>query len=71
MQMNELGLDSLDVVTLIKKGSVDFSNSNIDAENPCNTDVIESDNQPKSFILNVENCDSIATLTSVTYKSDK
>lgn len=68
-QLTELNMDSTEIKKLIDDGSVDFSSSHIDSENDCNLYIIESSRQLKNYILNVENCDSIATLKSITLMS--
>ena len=67
--MVALKIDSLDVYNLIKTGSVNFSESDIDSEKPCNNYIIESQKDAESYLLKVRNCDSTATLESIVLKT--
>lgn len=58
-------LDTTDIKTLLKKGEVDFSESEPRKE-PCGIYKIEGPStNSETLFLNVENCDSIATVINV------
>ena len=60
------GIDSTNINHLIKKGTINFSKSNT-RQKPCGVYYIESSYNEKPIVLTVENCDSIATLTNLSY----
>ncbi|AUP77280.1 hypothetical protein [Flavivirga eckloniae] len=55
-------LDSTAINYLLKKGSINFSESKARQE-PCGVYNIEGSFEKKDIVLIVENCDSIATIT--------
>lgn len=68
-QMQELNLDTLDIKTLVLKGDVDFSESDIQSD-ACNMYVIESFKDPHEYLMKIEYCDSTSTLKSIVTMSD-
>jgi hypothetical protein len=60
-------MDTLAVSNLIRFGSVDFTKSDTNAER-CKTYYIDNTFKEKEFKLIVENCDSVATILSITKK---
>ena len=65
--MYSQNVDSTEVLLILKKGDIDFSESN-SRQKPCGIYNIESDFKNKEVILTVENCDSIATLLQMEIK---
>lgn len=64
---NDNKIDTSLVSLILKNGDVDFNKSNTDAK-PCNIYFISGDSENKSIELEVENCDSIATIKKVSIK---
>jgi hypothetical protein len=62
-QLTSNNLDSTAVKYVLKKGNINFSESNA-RQKPCGTYLIEGDYNEKEIELTVENCDSIATITN-------
>lgn len=60
-------IDSTQIDAVLKKGSINFSNSNPRQE-PCGTYSVEGVVNEKEITILVENCDSIATLTNIKLK---
>ena len=60
-------IDSAEIATVLKKGDIDFSESNPRNE-PCGTYLVEGSVNNKEIAILVENCDSIATLTNIKLK---
>lgn len=60
-------IDTAAVLHILKKGSVNFSESNT-RQKPCGIYIIEGQYNQKEITLTVENCDSIATITK--FKSE-
>ncbi len=63
-QLYNNNLDSTAVNYVLKKGNINFSESNA-REKPCGIYTVEGDYNEKEIILTVENCDSIATITNL------
>ncbi len=59
--------DSLLVNYILKKGDVNFSESDVH-QKPCGVYVVEGEYENKDIQLTIENCDSIATIKAVNYK---
>jgi len=60
-------IDSTEIRSVLKKGDIDFSNSNARQE-PCGVYLVEGNVNDKEISFLVENCDSIATLTQLKIK---
>jgi hypothetical protein len=60
-------IDSTEIQTVLKKGDIDFSNSNPRQE-PCGVYLVEGNINNKEISFLIENCDSIATLTQLKIK---
>lgn len=58
--------DTVMVNYILKKGDVNFSKSDVHKK-PCGMYAIEGKYEEKDILLTVENCDSIATITKITY----
>jgi hypothetical protein len=56
-------LDSIAVNYVLRKGNINFSESDA-RQNPCGMYIVEGDFEEKEIILTIENCDSIATITN-------
>jgi len=54
-------IDSLGIKTVLKKGDINFSDSD-PRKKPCGIYFVEGDYKENKIILTVENCDSIATI---------
>ncbi|WP_100615817.1 DUF4258 domain-containing protein [Confluentibacter citreus] len=67
LYMNEHQIDTSIVNYVLKKGDINFSNSDT-RQKPCALYSIEGDYNERDFILSVENCDSIATLLNLSIK---
>lgn len=61
--LNSKNIDSITVKQLIQYGTVIFSKSDTKAE-PCKLYHVENNYKKQTVVLKVENCDSIATVTS-------
>tara|TARA_R110000868_G_scaffold173153_1_gene409188 strand:+ start:1756 stop:2130 length:375 start_codon:yes stop_codon:yes gene_type:complete len=61
-QINNRVIDSVQIRTILKKGDINFSESNT-RQKPCGIYIVEGDYNDDNLILTVENCDSIATIT--------
>ncbi|TGV03968.1 hypothetical protein [Flavivirga rizhaonensis] len=57
-------IDSVAINHILKKGSINFSESNA-RQKPCGIYNVEGEFEEKEIILIVENCDSIATITNL------
>ena len=57
-------LDSVAINYILRKGDVNFSESNT-RQKPCGIYIVEGDYKDKDIRLTVENCDSIATITDL------
>ncbi|MBP0902454.1 hypothetical protein ACFSKN_02400 [Mariniflexile gromovii] len=62
-QLLSNNLDSVAVNYVLKKGNINFSESNA-REKPCGIYLIEGDYNDKEIALTIQNCDSIATITN-------
>ncbi|MDO7171391.1 hypothetical protein [Mariniflexile sp. AS56] len=62
-QLHTNNLDSVAVNYVLRKGNINFSESN-SRQKPCGVYMVEGDYNEKEIILTVENCDSIATITN-------
>lgn len=60
-------IDSSEIETVLKKGDINFSESNPRQE-PCGVYWVEGEINEKEISILVENCDSIATLTQLKLK---
>ena len=65
--MEKYQMDTLDVSNMIRYGTVDFSKSDTKSEE-CNTYHVENTFKENAFEINVINCDSLATIQSITLK---
>ncbi|WP_452220788.1 hypothetical protein [Lacinutrix salivirga] len=65
--INEERIDTTQLNYVIRKGDVNFSESDTRKE-PCGVFKIEGELNDKEAWLSIENCDSIATLQSITWK---
>lgn len=66
-QLNNEGLDSLDIVFILNDGEVNFSESDTKS-NPCKTYIIEGINDTKKLQAQVKNCPEKASIESVVFK---
>ena len=66
---NSLKLDSTELRKFVVGGKVDFSNSKI-GKDSCNTYLIENHLKDKLYILQVQNCDSVAHYLAIEPKID-
>ena len=55
-------IDSTQIRTILKKGDINFSESNT-RQKPCGIYIVEGDYNDDNLKLTIENCDSIATIT--------
>ncbi|CAH8286066.1 hypothetical protein EV196_106188 [Mariniflexile fucanivorans] len=62
-QLLSNNLDSVAVDYILRKGNINFSESNA-REKPCGIYLVEGDYNEKEITLTVQNCDSIATITN-------
>ena len=62
--MISIGLDSLDIATILQNGDVDFKESSPRAE-PCKTYVIHGNPKEKNITLIVKKCDTISTIDKI------
>lgn len=60
-------IDSADIMYVLKKGDINFSESKTRQE-PCGIYIIEGDYNNNEIILAVENCDSVATIKDLIKK---
>ena len=63
-ELDQLELDSTDILYLLNRGNVDFRASETKAK-PCKLYIIEGTSRQKSLELSVENCDSLVTAISI------
>lgn len=63
-EMESAKLDSTTISLVLKKGDVNFSKSNTKLED-CKLYVIEKEVEEKEISLTVENCETIATIKSI------
>jgi len=63
-EINNQRIDSLTIAYILKKGDVNFSESNTKLET-CKIYVIEGDYNKQEIVLTVENCENTATIQSV------
>ncbi|MCH4823256.1 hypothetical protein ML462_08715 [Gramella lutea] len=63
-------IDTATVSKILKDGDVDFNKSNTEAE-PCNIYFISGGSEEHVLELEIENCDSIATIQKVYIKKDE
>lgn len=61
------GVDSLEVIEILRAGDIDFSKSNV-KNDPCRNYWIEGPDTEKNLVITVELCDSIATVKSLFHK---
>lgn len=66
-QMTSSGMDSLMINQLLIKGKVNFSESDT-SQDSCKIYVIEGENKGSYLKLQIENCDSIATVKDISTK---
>jgi hypothetical protein len=64
--INSQGLDSTNIINLIKYGSVDFSKSKTKIDS-CKVYYIENSYKELDLELTIKNCDSLATLLMINY----
>ena len=62
--MEQYHLDSTAINYILRKGNIDFSESNA-RQKPCGIYKVEGEFEKKDIILTVENCDSIATIANL------
>ena len=62
-QLLSNNLDSVAVDYILRKGNINFSESNA-REKPCGTYIVEGDYNDKEIALTIQNCDSIAIITN-------
>ncbi|WP_299228289.1 hypothetical protein [uncultured Psychroserpens sp.] len=65
--MLKYNMDTLDIANLIKTGKIDFSESNTKSDG-CKTYLLENTYEEKSIQLQIQNCDSTATIQSIVIK---
>lgn len=65
--MKNHSIDSIIVNDLIKYGSVNFSESDTKSK-PCKTYLIENTYKEREVNLQVKNCDSLVTISSITFQ---
>ncbi|WP_194767552.1 DUF4258 domain-containing protein [Tamlana sp. I1] len=65
--INEKLTDSTEIFTVLKKGDINFSDSE-PRQKPCGIYVVEGNVNDKAILLTVENCESTATITSFKLK---
>ena len=63
-------LDTSMVSIILEDGDVDFNKSNTEAE-PCNIYFVSGGTEQKILELEIENCDSIATIKKAYIKKDE
>ncbi|MFL1012884.1 hypothetical protein [Flavisericum labens] len=57
-------IDSAEIIKVLRKGDIDFSESNPRKE-PCGLYMVEGEFENNEVFLTIENCDSIATITNI------
>jgi hypothetical protein len=62
-------LDSVAINYILRKGDINFSDSK-PREKPCGIYNVEGEFNDKDYVLTIENCDSIATIMAIKFKSD-
>lgn len=67
-RLNQLALDSVAIKDILKKGDINFSESE-PRKSPCAEYLIEGESKNEQILLTVENCDSTATVTNINIKS--
>lgn len=63
-EMSSKNIDTTAIYYVLKKGDIDFSNSNT-RQKPCGVYNVEGTYNEKDIILTIENCDSIATILNM------
>jgi len=63
-------IDTSAVSEILSKGDVDFNESDTDAQ-PCNIYIVSGESNSRSIELEIENCDSTATVKNVIIKEDE
>lgn len=69
INMQEFKIDSTQLLKLIKSGNIDFSQSETTSE-PCKRYLIENEWKNLEIAIWVENCDSVATIESLSQAKD-
>lgn len=64
LELRNNNLDSIAITQVLKKGNINFSESDT-RKKPCGTYVVEGNYNKKEIVLTIENCDSIATITNI------
>lgn len=64
--MQQYGIDTADISSILSKGNVDFSRSNTELDS-CNIYFIEGKAKNKTIGLLIANCDSIAKVNTVEF----
>lgn len=64
--ISEQALDSATVINLVKYGNVDFSKSKTEKDS-CKVYLIENSYKERDLELQIQNCDSLATLLDINY----
>lgn len=63
-------IDTAAVSVILKDGDVDFNKSNTEVK-PCNIYFVSGKSEEKTLELEIENCDSIATIRNAYIKKDE
>lgn len=67
---NSNNIDTATVSIILENGDVDFNESETDAK-PCGSYTISGDNELEELFLEIENCDSIATIKRAYIQKDE
>lgn len=62
--MKNIGLDSIDIASILEYGDVDFDKSK-PREKPCKTYVIDGNPKEKNITLIIKKCDTISTIDQI------
>lgn len=62
-------IDSMQIRTILKKGDINFSESDPRHE-PCGVYLVEGELEDKAVVLTVENCAETATITNLEIEND-
>lgn len=69
-QLSSSETDSLDIMSILTSGEIDFSKSKV-KNDPCRNYWIEGINEQKELIITVELCDSTAVVKTLNKKEQK
>ncbi len=67
--MTTIGLDSIDISSILKNGNVDFGESS-PREKPCKIYVVNGKTKKKNIKLTIIKCDTVSTIDKVNLKSN-